>query len=433
MDDEHHRGREERDGGGELGALGAAHKLVFSTGIPLLLFCGAVGKSAQMPLQVWLPDAMEGPTPASALIHAATMVAAGTVVLAQLFEVLVLADGARWLLGLSTAVTMVGAAVLALGQSDLKRLLAWSTVSQVAIMLSALATTTPEIGPDPALFHLWSHAVFKSLLFLTIGWLSVVAGSTLARALRGSVAVHQLARVAWLFGLLALAGAPFVVGGLSKEHVISTAYEGAIGAGGPGVIVLAALLVTVVLTAAYATRAWLVVTAPVHETETAHDHARMPSAPVLAALALLTVLSVVGGLVLLTGLFDIHGTSLWWMVLTVLLIVIGGGITWLARGNEDPRDSFVRTPRQRSLADAGLGFDTAYRRGVAEPVLGLARVVAFLDREVVDGYVRGAAASAGIAGWLTERGHRREAASGGVALVALGLLVAAGTAVLAWR
>lgn len=398
-----------------------------------LLVIGVLGKSAQFPFQDWLPDAMEGPTPASALIHAATMVAAGTVVLAQLFEVLVLADGARWLLGLSTAVTMVGAAVLALGQSDLKRLLAWSTVSQVAIMLSALATATKEIGADPALFHLWSHAIFKSLLFLTIGWLSVVAGSTLARALRGSAGVHQLAVVAWLFGLLALAGAPFVVGGLSKEHVISTAYEGAIGAGGPGVIVLAALLVTVVLTAAYATRAWLVVTAPVPDADAANDHARMPSAPVLAALALLTVLSVVGGLVLLTGLFDIHGTSLWWMVLTALLIVIGGGITWLARGQEDPRDSFVRTPRQRALADGGLGFDTAYRRGVAEPVLGLARVVAFLDREVVDGYVRGAAASAGIAGWLTERGHRREAASGGVALVALGLLVAAGTAVLAWR
>ncbi|WP_404380829.1 NADH-quinone oxidoreductase subunit L [Knoellia locipacati] len=447
-----------------------------------LLVIGVLGKSAQFPFQDWLPDAMEGPTPASALIHAATMVAAGTVVLAQLFEVLVLADGARWLLGLATAVTMVGAAVLALGQSDLKRLLAWSTVSQVAIMLSALATATDEIGPDPGLFHLWSHAIFKSLLFLTIGWLSVVAGSTLAVALRGSAAVHQLARVAWLFGLLALAGAPFVVGGLSKEHVIATAYEGAVSAGGPGVIVLAALLVTVVLTAAYATRAHLVVTDPgqqstnrsgnvdgadaavgPHSTnwsqnvggadvaagqqstnwsESAEedaqehpdeDHLRMPSPPVLLALAVLTVLTVVGGLVLLTGLFDVHGASVWWVLLTLLLILVGGGIVWLARDHGDPRDAFVRTPRQRDLADAGLGFDTAYRAVVVRPVLGLASVVAFLDREVVDGYVRGAAASAGIAGWLTERGHRREAASGGVALVALGLLVAAGTAVLAWR
>ena len=401
-----------------------------------LVIIGILGKSAQFPFQDWLPDAMEGPTPASALIHAATMVAAGTVVLAQLFPVLVHADGARWLLGAATAVTMVGAAALALGQSDLKRLLAWSTVSQVAIMLSALATATPEVGPDPALFHLWAHAVFKSLLFLTIGWLSVLAGSTLAVALRGAGNVHQLARVAWLFGLLALAGAPFVVGGLSKEHVIVTAYEGAISSGGPGVIVLAALLITVVLTAAYSTRAHLVVTAPLefvpHDNDEHHD-AGMPSPPVLGSLAVLTVLTVIGGLVLVTGLFDIHGVSMVWMALTLLLILIGGGVAYLARGSGDPRDSFVRTARQRALADAGLGFDTAYRTLVARPILGLARVVAFLDREVVDGYVRGAAASAGIAGWLTERGHRREAPSAGVGLVALGLIVAGGTAVLTWR
>ncbi|KGN33841.1 NADH-quinone oxidoreductase subunit L [Knoellia sinensis KCTC 19936] len=422
-----------------------------------LVVIGVLGKSAQFPFQDWLPDAMEGPTPASALIHAATMVAAGTVVLAQLFPVLVLADGARWLLGIAVAMTMVGAAALALGQSDLKRLLAWSTVSQVAIMLSALATATEAIGPDPGLFHLWSHAIFKSLLFLTIGWLSVVAGSTLAMALRGSGHVHQLALVAWLFGLLALAGAPFVVGGLSKEHVIVTAYEGAIGSGGPGVVVLAALLVTVVLTAAYATRAYLVVAAPdgersvstrshavgdetaAHELdETAvleeqHDHSGMPSAPVLASLALLTVLTVVGGLVMLTGLFNLHRASMWWMLLTALLIGIGAGVVWLARGYGDPRNAFVRTVRQRTLADNGFGFDTAYRRLVAGPVLWLARIVEFLDREVVDGYVRGAAASAGIAGWLTDRGHRREAPSAGVGLVALGLIVAAGTAVLTWR
>ena len=415
-----------------------------------LVVVGVLGKSAQFPFQDWLPDAMEGPTPASALIHAATMVAAGTVVLAQLFDVLVLADGARWLLGIATAVTMVGAAVLALGQSDFKRLLAWSTVSQVAIMLSALATATVEVGPDPALFHLWSHAVFKSLLFLTIGWLSIVAGSTLATALRGSGHVHQLAKVAWLFGLLALAGAPFVVGGLSKEHVLVTAYEGAAGAGGPGILVLAALLVTVVLTAAYAVRAHLVVTnspipplltdTPVRNggtgeigTEEEGDHARMPSAPVLVALAVLTVVTVVGGLVLLTGLFDIHGASVWWVLLTSLLILLGGGLSWMARGDGDPADQFVRTPRQRVLADTGLGVDAAYRAVVVRPVLGLARVVAFLDREVVDGYVRGAAASAGAAGWLAERGHRREAPSTGLALVALGLLVAAGTAVLSWR
>ena len=111
----------------------------------LLLFTGTVGKSAQFPLQAWLLDAMEGPTPASALIHAATMVAAGTVVLAHVFPILATDTPARWLLGIVSAVTMVFAAVLAFGQSDLKRLLAWSTVSQVAIMLGAIATAPAPI------------------------------------------------------------------------------------------------------------------------------------------------------------------------------------------------------------------------------------------------------------------------------------------------
>ena len=402
-----------------------------------LVVIGVLGKSAQFPFQDWLPDAMEGPTPASALIHAATMVAAGTVVLAQLFPVLVLADGARWLLGAATAVTMVGAAVLALGQSDLKRLLAWSTVSQVAIMLSALATATEEIGPDPALFHLWSHALFKSLLFLTIGWLSVVAGSTLAARLRGAGNVHPLARVAWLFGLLALAGAPFVVGGLSKEHVIVTAYEGAVSSGGPGR------------------------PRPRRAARHRRPHRRLrhPRPPrrhrPASSIAERETTSQARRYAVRSGprrprrphgahrrrwagaphraLRHPRGVGVVDAPHRCCSSASVAGVSYLARGPGDPRDAFVRTPRQRALADAGLGFDTAYRTLVARPVLGLARVVAFLDREVVDGYVRGAAASAGIAGWLAERGHRREAPSAGVGLVALGLLVAAGTAVLTWR
>ena len=131
------------------------------------------GKSAQLPFQDWLPDAMEGPTPASALIHAATMVAAGTYVLARLFDLLVTSDPARLVLAVVTAVTMVGAAVLAFGQSDLKRLLAYSTISQIAIMLSAIAVVPAQLGPGAGILHLLSHAMFKALLFLALGWLSV--------------------------------------------------------------------------------------------------------------------------------------------------------------------------------------------------------------------------------------------------------------------
>src|SRR5699024_11012006 len=135
------------------------------------LVIAVLGKSAQFPFQDWLADAMAGPTPASALIHAATMVAAGTVVLAQLSGLLALAPTAQWLLAISVGITMVLGAVLAIGQSDLKTLLAWSTVSQVAVMLAPLAVIADLEGSAAALFHMYSHALFKALLFLTIGWL----------------------------------------------------------------------------------------------------------------------------------------------------------------------------------------------------------------------------------------------------------------------
>ena len=135
----------------------------------ICLLSGIAGKSAQFPFHDWLPDAMEGPTPASALIHAATMVAAGTFVLSRLFPIFVLSDPARLVLAVITAVTMIGAAIIAFGQSDLKRLLAYSTVSQIAIMLSALAVAPASTGAGPAVLHLLSHALFKSLLFLAIG------------------------------------------------------------------------------------------------------------------------------------------------------------------------------------------------------------------------------------------------------------------------
>ena len=200
----------------------------------VLLVIGVLGKSGMVPFHDWLPDAMEGPTPASALIHAATMVAAGTFVLAQLFDVLAAADGARWLLAVSTAVTMVYAAVLAFGQSDLKRLLAYSTLSQVALMLSALAVAPADEGPGAGVLHLYSHAFFKALLFLAIGWLSVTVGGTAAATMRGGVRGHLFIRPAMFVGLLSLAGVPPLVGFVSKEHVLAAAEAGAAGRPGPG-------------------------------------------------------------------------------------------------------------------------------------------------------------------------------------------------------
>jgi NADH-quinone oxidoreductase subunit L len=390
-----------------------------------LVIIGVLGKSAQVPFQDWLADAMEGPTPASALIHAATMVAAGTVVLAGLFPLLAVSQTARWVLGIAVSVTMLLAAVLAFAQSDLKRLLAWSTVSQVGVMLSALAAAPLEAGPDAGLFHLWSHAVFKALLFLAMGWAAIIAGGTAASAMRGSAVAAPLLRVSFLFGLLSLAGVPLVVGGLSKEHVVAVSWEGAVE-GGPGVVVLVALLVTAALTAAYCTRAYLLLTAHVRPAPTS---APIPVA-VQGVLAVLVALTVVGGLVLFTDAFAVGAASLAWIV--ILLLVVLAGVAVALRGglDRDPADVLAR--RFVPHADRGLGADTAYLRLVATPVLAVARVVAFLDTEVVDAYVRGTAVATRVAGWAGARAHRGERPASAVGLVLAGVVVLGIAGVLAW-
>ena len=390
-----------------------------------LVIIGVLGKSAQVPFQDWLADAMEGPTPASALIHAATMVAAGTVVLAGLFPLLAVSQTARWVLGIAVSVTMLLAAVLAFAQSDLKRLLAWSTVSQVGVMLSALAAAPLESGPDAGLFHLWSHAVFKALLFLAMGWAAIIAGGTAASAMRGSAVAAPLLRVSFLFGLLSLAGVPLVVGGLSKEHVVAVSWEGAVE-GGPGVVVLVALLVTAALTAAYCTRAYLLLTAHVRPAPTS---APIPVA-VQGVLAVLVALTVVGGLVLLADAFAVGAASLVWIV--ILLLVVLAGVAVALRGGLDRDPADVLTRRFVPHADRGLGADTAYLRLVATPVLAVARVVAFLDTEVVDAYVRGTAVATRLAGWAGTRAHRGERPASAVGLVLAGVVVLGIAGVLAW-
>lgn len=396
----------------------------------VLLVIGILGKSGMVPFHDWLPDAMEGPTPASALIHAATMVAAGTFVLAQLFDVLAAADGARWLLALSTAVTMVYAAVLAFGQSDLKRLLAYSTLSQVALMLSALAVAPADEGPGAGILHLYSHAFFKALLFLAIGWLSVTVGGTAAATLRGGVRGHLFIRPALFVGLLSLAGVPPLVGFVSKEHVLSAAEAGAGEGQARAWVVLLAGLLTVVLTAAYCMRAWVVLddlgSADIarHDTDTATIGVRV-------VVTVLAVLTVVGGLVVVTPLLDLGGHIGWLVALLSLLLIVGAGLA--VRSVGAGKDPAIRTVGARIPSfDAGLGVDRLYVAVVARPVLALAHLVVFLDREVVDAYVRGAAAATRFGGAGGQRVHRSEVAASGLAWVVAGVVAVALAGVALW-
>ena len=398
-----------------------------------LIVIGVLGKAAQLPFADWLPDAMEGPTPASALIHAATMVAAGTVLLAQLEPILRQATGARILLGVSVALTMVLAALLAVFQADLKRLLAWSTVSQVAIMLSPFALTnaagTAHGAVGAGLGHMYGHALFKALLFLTVGWLATTAGGTSARLLAGTARRHPVAMLSWALGLAALAGLPLVVGGVTKEHVVAVALDttrNADRSADPAwlpLLVLVALVVTVVLTAGYAARA-LAVGLLVGRDEPARTRAVMPPAivGVLTALALGTL---VGGLVVAMGAFDPAGhASLVLVIVVTLLVVLGAAVGgWLSLDGDPVGDGTGRLAR---LAGAGLHVDRAYTGLVARPVLALARLAAFVDDAVIGTYARGAGWLVDGLGAVGDAGHRRARPATATLLVGLGAVLLVG-------
>ncbi|HEX5970062.1 MAG TPA: proton-conducting transporter membrane subunit [Intrasporangium sp.] len=420
---------------------------------------GVAGKSGLFPFHDWLPDAMEGPTPASALIHAATMVAAGTYVIARLFSLYSVDDGARLLLAVLAALTMVYAAGLALMQSDVKRLLAYSTLSQVAIMLGAIAAAPAEVGPVPGVSHLIGHAFFKALLFLGVGWLGVLVGGTILARLRGRLRLRGALRWSMAIGLAALAGVPPLIGFFTKETVIDTALAGVSEDVGPGAwLVLVALLITVFLTAAYCTRAWLLLDGPFdpsgkaatltparltgavsearpvsdHEVPEAHEgHEAQAPITLSAAVAVagLAVLTVIGTLFLTTVEGALH---LGWLtaVLSILLITGAAFEVWvLSRGGHD--DVADRLPAAvRAGAERGFGADTAYARfGMA--VTALARLVVVLDRDVVDAYPRATVVATRGLGRLGERSHRAIPSLAIVGLVVgVGMVVAVGVA--AW-
>ena len=187
----------------------------------LLLLAGVAGKSAQFPLHTWLPDAMAGPTPISALIHAATMVAAGVYVVARLFPLFEASDVALTVLGIMAAITLLLGAFAATAADDVKRVLAWSTVSQLGYMMAALSVG----AVDAAMFHLFTHAAFKALLFLCAGSLIHAVGSNLLSRMGGLRKGMPLTFVTMSIGLGALVGVPPLAGFFSKEAVVASLHD----------------------------------------------------------------------------------------------------------------------------------------------------------------------------------------------------------------
>jgi NADH-quinone oxidoreductase subunit L len=471
----------------------------------LLLLCGVAGKSAQFPLHTWLPDAMAGPTPVSALIHAATMVAAGVYLVARLMPVFLLSTAALAVLGVMSVITMIGSALCALAQDDLKRVLAYSTIGQLGYMAGALA-----VGDrDAALFHLLTHGAFKALLFLAAGVVIHAAHTNSLTAMSRMDGLRRRVPDAYAtmgIGLAALAGLPPFSGFFSKDAILTAAEHAAHGEAltgglGPagnvpcwlGWTVLVGGLLTALLTAAYATRLWLLAFFPVRRTTaegiaptavapTAAEGAPAttaaaptagepivpttvvaPTAAAVAALAsdepagpvetpamrgplwLLAVPSLALGLV---GLWPnalparLDGVSLTpsgvtWPIATAVAL-LGAGLAWLAWRRAAGRVMAEAEADPAAAADpaplllgpllgpsrTGFGVDACYDRAFVRPVVGAARLVSFLDREVVETYVKGASGTPGLIGRAVRRAQNGNA-QGYLSALAAGVVVLA--------
>jgi len=285
--------------------------------IGLLVFCGVIGKSAQVPLHVWLPDAMEGPTPVSALIHAATMVAAGVYLLCRVFWLFENLPGVLMVVSWVGAITALLSASLALVEHDLKRILAYSTLSQLGYMVMALGLG----GAVAGMYHLSTHAFFKALLFLAAGSVIHATHRQNIWELGGLRNSMPLTSSAFLVGGLALSGFPFLSGFYSKDEILVLAHEHDAGLYAIGTI-------TAGMTAFYITRAWFVAFArksasPIH----AHE-----SPPVMAGpLVILSILSLFGGYLGIPAFLGQHTGHIHLQIATVsfVTIALGFGLAWL--------------------------------------------------------------------------------------------------------
>jgi NADH-quinone oxidoreductase subunit L len=268
-------------------ALGALTTLA-----ALLIFCGAVGKSAQFPLHVWLPDAMEGPTPVSALIHAATMVAAGVYMLCRVW--FLLDDSARLVIGWIGAFTSLLSALIAVQQSDIKRILAYSTLSQLGLMIMGVGLQ----GEKEAMFHLTTHAFFKALLFLGAG--SVILALHHEQDIWKMGGLRKKLPVTfWTFlaATLALSGIPPFSGFYSKDGILARA----LARQNYGLLALGVIVTA--LTAFYMFRLVYVVFLGKERTEAA-GHARESPAVMLWPLRILALFSIIGGFI---GIENVYG------------------------------------------------------------------------------------------------------------------------------
>ncbi|MCH8106996.1 MAG: NADH-quinone oxidoreductase subunit L [Chloroflexi bacterium] len=373
-------------------AFDAARTGAMSTGIAttaaLLIFLGAMGKSAQVPFHVWLPDAMEGPTPVSALIHAATMVVAGVFLVARAFPIFVASGDALLVVAIVGLVTALMAATIALVATDLKRILAYSTISHLGLMMLSLGA----FGYTAAIFHLLAHGFAKSLLFLGAGSVLHSTEKQDIREMGGLRRVMPLTAIVFSLGALSLGGIPILAGFWSKDEILIAVNDHRT----PVFIVLA--LVTALLSALYMARAMMVPFFGVlrREHEGVHDAPWAMAWPMV----LLGILAAGFGLLSFNwpgsyagvGSFLFFGEKegfhfVWW--LGILSAILAMGAFWFAYLVYMKRSINLDGARNRfqvvlKVVENKYYFDEAYQWVVDRVVLVFSGFIALFDRVVIN-------------------------------------------------
>jgi NADH-quinone oxidoreductase subunit L len=362
----------------------------------LLVFIGGAGKSAMFPLHIWLPDAMEGPTPVSALIHAATMVVAGVFLVARLFPIFAIsAPDALQIIAYIGAFTALFAAIIACTQTDIKRVLAYSTISQIAFMMFALGVAQwgaeKNEGFTASMFHLFTHAFFKALLFLGAGAIIHAVHSNEMKDMGGLRKSMPITHITFLLACLAIAGIPPFAGFFSKEAILSAAFHG-------NALVFYVALLTSGITSFYMFRLYFRIFWNTESTDH-HNHEKGLWAMNIPLL-ILTVGAVFAGLIPFGSYVSANGEMvhlpfhLTFSIAPVFMGITGIVIAW------------VLYKKQNNIADQlsknlGSTYQWAYNKFyidevylfVTKKVLFnlIGRPAAWIDRNIVDGFMNGSA------------------------------------------
>ncbi len=373
----------------------------------LLMFAGAVGKSAQFPLHVWLPDAMEGPTPVSALIHAATMVAAGVYLAARLMGIIMISETMMLVVASIGAFTAFLAATIGLVQNDIKRVLAYSTVSQLGYMMMALGLA----GYTAGTFHLMTHAFFKALLFLGAGSVIHAVHTNDIRFMGGLHKKMKVTSITFLIASLSISGIFPLSGFWSKDEIFATAL-----AGGHYIFLLVAILVAG-MTAFYMFRLYFMTFVGKPRDQKAYDRAHESPKSMTVPLMILAVLSVCAGWVGIPWLhkgyssFVYYGAihhvepSLILMIISLLVAASGIGLAYLmyVKGSVSPEKMAARFKPIYTFFYNKWYFDELYMATIINPTYWLMEALYKFDQLIIDGMVNGAGKLTLFISWAHER------------------------------